>query len=250
MFYVYNLKNDINNISIRGNYSITNCHAMFYGLTNITFLDLSKFDTSEAIDMSCMFCSLSLKSINLNHFNTLKVNNVGSIFYKCNELTSLNLNSFNTSSLYIMAYMLYNCFNLKKLNIYNFDTTSVTYCDSMFYNVTKLIYCFKNENNISNIQNLIPVNSIINCKEIFFENYPSNLINNNNIYVNFSINYSSTISTKEELTDKITEIKETYISETINLEELNNTITEIKETYISEILINSEVLNNTITEKI
>ena len=40
-FYVYNLNEEDNNISIKFNETIENCNVMFYGLTNITKIDFT-----------------------------------------------------------------------------------------------------------------------------------------------------------------------------------------------------------------
>ena len=54
-YYVYNLINDINNITIIWNNTIKDCNSMFYNLKNIINLDFSNFDTSEVTSMNCMF---------------------------------------------------------------------------------------------------------------------------------------------------------------------------------------------------
>ena len=52
--FVYNLSEQINNITIIWNSQITNCQSMFYNLSNITYIDLSDFDTSKVNDMGSM----------------------------------------------------------------------------------------------------------------------------------------------------------------------------------------------------
>ena len=169
-FSVYNLKNDINNISIRWNYSITNCNSMFGGLSNIIDIDLSNFDASEVLDMTCMFrdCT-SLTSINFKNINTLNLNNMDGMFYECNALISLNLNSFDTSLVTKMLHLFFGCTKLNKLNMYNFNFSSVKEKDDMFYNVNDLIYCIK-PGMESPIRDQFPTSSKNNCSEICFEN--------------------------------------------------------------------------------
>ena len=53
--YVYNLTEQINNITIIFNNQIKDCCGMFYGLKNITKIDLSYFNTSLVTDMRSMF---------------------------------------------------------------------------------------------------------------------------------------------------------------------------------------------------
>ena len=172
-FFVYNLKNNENEIIIKWNYTITNCAVMFHELNNIIYLDFSKFDSSKVTDISFMFryCT-SLTSINFHNFNTQNVNTMHGAFIRCEQLTSLNLFSFNTLLVSDVRNLFYGCIKLKKLNIYNFDTSSVTSSDYMFNGVSNLIYCVKDITKISSISNRFPSSSIMNCSEIYNdENY-------------------------------------------------------------------------------
>ena len=53
---VYNLQNDLTEVRIIFNQEIKQCNMMFYGLSNITKIDLSKFDSSKVTSMMSMFC--------------------------------------------------------------------------------------------------------------------------------------------------------------------------------------------------
>ena len=79
-----NLENEINNITMIWNQPLTNCNNMFKDLINITYIDLSQFDSSKVTDMKCMFCNCSnLTSINLDNFDTSSVNNMKGMFSDC-----------------------------------------------------------------------------------------------------------------------------------------------------------------------
>ena len=93
-FYVNNLTNNENHITIKFNEPLTNCDVMFFGLSNIIYINFIKVDSSRVKSMIGMFCG-------------------------CNNLTSLDLNNFNTSSVIYMEYMLYGCTNLKSLDLNN-----------------------------------------------------------------------------------------------------------------------------------
>ena len=130
---IYDLNEGKNTIIMKWNYEITNCCGMFYNLTNIIEIDLSKFDSSSVKDMRAMFqgCT-SLTSLNLNSFNTSSVINMFSMFQDCENLISLDLSSFDTSLVKDIGKMFYNCKNLNNLDLKNFNTSSVLEMHNVF----------------------------------------------------------------------------------------------------------------------
>ena len=102
------------------------------------YLDLSNFDTSNALDISFMFSkSYKLKEIKgINKFNTKYVKNMTAMFQGCFELEYLDLSNFDTSNTSDMSFMFYKCNKLKYLNISKF----------MIYDMTKNIFLFKRNN--------------------------------------------------------------------------------------------------------
>ena len=198
-FIVYNLIRPVNIIRLKWNYTFTNCNTMFSSLNNITKIDFSAFDTSNVIDMRCMFrgCT-SLQSLNLNNLNTSLVNNMVGMFKNCENLKTIELTNFDTSSVINMYGMFSYCYSLVSLNLSNFDTSKVINmnalfyrCDSlkrlvlknnktnnasfidMFHTNTTLVYCIKETS--SNL--FQPLSRFqINCSDYCFENYQSKLI--------------------------------------------------------------------------
>ena len=65
-------KNKISNVVLKFNNKIKSCNKIFYGITSITSIDLSKFDFSKVTDMSYMFrgCT-NLESINFGNIHKL-----------------------------------------------------------------------------------------------------------------------------------------------------------------------------------
>ena len=106
-YYVYNLEEEENNITIKFNKTLKNCSVMFYGLSNLTKINFTNFDSSEVTNMDYMF-------------------------YNCSNLISLDLTNFNTKSVAVMGYMFFGCSNLIYLDLSNFDTTSTTSMGHMF----------------------------------------------------------------------------------------------------------------------
>jgi len=73
---VYDLKKEINNVTLVWDHLFDDCYSMFEKLNNIIQIDCSKFDTSEVTSMWAMFYHCEkLKYINLKYMNTSKLNN-------------------------------------------------------------------------------------------------------------------------------------------------------------------------------
>ena len=126
----------------KGNYTfkiiwynkLTTCQRMFYNLSNIINIDLSKFDSSLVTDMTQMFTyCFSLNSINMENLNTSLVHRMYEMFVVCQSLQFLNLSSFDTSLVTDMSGMFSNCYSLTSLNLSNFNTKLVESMDFMFF---------------------------------------------------------------------------------------------------------------------
>ena len=143
---------------------VTNMEYMFFGLSNLTSVDLSNFDTSKVTDMGFMLDNCSnLTSLDLSNFDTSNVTNMTSMFTKCSKLTSLDVSNFDTSNVRDMSMMFDGCSNLTSLDLSDFDTSKVTYMNYMFfkcYNLTTIKgvidmkSCTKYEGMFSNCSNL------------------------------------------------------------------------------------------------
>ena len=132
------LENESNIIKmIWNNSKITTCKSMFLELSNITEINLSKFDTSLVTEMQSMFKDcLSLNSIDLTNFNTSLVTDMNYMFFRCELLLSIDLSSFNTSLVRSMANMFSGCSSFKSINLLNFNTSLVTDISSFIsYNI-------------------------------------------------------------------------------------------------------------------
>ena len=89
--------------------------SMFYGCSNVTTLDVSKFDTRNVTYM-------------------------GSMFRGCSSLTTLEANNFDTSNVINMSFMFYDCINLTTIYVSdNFVTNQVEDSSEMFGRCSKLI---------------------------------------------------------------------------------------------------------------
>ena len=165
----YDYRSNITSVSFKTGNTIkpTSTAYLFYGLSNITSLDLSNLDTSNVTNMTWMFngCEslikikgsenlvsskvttmerifnycISLSSLETSNWNTSNVSIMTGIFDGCKSLTSLDLSSFNTSKVKSMDYMFYGCESLTEIiGLDNFDTSEVTSMNSMFYECNNL----------------------------------------------------------------------------------------------------------------
>ena len=112
----------------------TSCFSMFTRCRRLTQIDLSKFNTSNIVNMLCMFAvNENITQLDLSKFDTSRVTNMSSMFSGCESLTQLDLSSFNTSQITAMYEMFENCVSLTQLDLSNFDTSQVTTMNRIFY---------------------------------------------------------------------------------------------------------------------
>ena len=113
---------------------------MFNDCKQLKTLDVSKFDTSNVVDMKRMFAGCGqLKTLNLFSFDTTNVKSFFWMFRKCALLEEVRITSFNSSNVINMYGMFVNCSNLK--NVYlgdNFVTPNLYNCAGMFSACSKL----------------------------------------------------------------------------------------------------------------
>ena len=140
--HTYNfIQSDNNFVELIWNKNVYNCRFMFFGCSDITYIDLSNFNSSQVVTMSYMFsgCS-SLTSLNLANFDTSQVNIMNYMFNGCSSLKSLNLSSFDNSQIIEMYSMFCGCSSLLSLNLTNFNTSLVTDVRFMFDGCVSLSY--------------------------------------------------------------------------------------------------------------
>ena len=113
--------------------NITQAMNMFADCSYLTDLDLSNFDTSKVTNFSSMFyrCS-SLTTI--PQFDTSSGTDFGNMFYSCSSLTTIP--QFDTSKGTNFGSMFYQCFKLT--TVPQFDTSKGTNFGSMFNSSIKL----------------------------------------------------------------------------------------------------------------
>ena len=96
--------------------NVTRMGVMFNDCKSLTELDVSKFNTSKAIDMNYMFGGLPNIYLDLSNFDTSKVTNMMFMFANSN-FTSLDLSSFDTSNVTNMTWMFSDASNLQTIYV-------------------------------------------------------------------------------------------------------------------------------------
>lgn len=126
---------------------------MFRKCATLTSLDLTMFDTSNAVNMGGMFNGCNkLTSLNISNWNTSNVNNMSWMFNDCVLLTPLTTN-FNTSSATNM-YAMFSNTAAASLDLSNFDTSNVTTMMYMFNSGTKLTSVNLSSFNTTNVTDM------------------------------------------------------------------------------------------------
>lgn len=136
----------------------TDCTYMFYYFTNVTNLDLAKFDSSEVTTMNGMFFNMkSLESLDLSHFNTHKNTDLAAFLGNASKLKILNLTNFNTENVSDMRAVFYGVESLENIDVSSFNTSKVTSMESMFANdsaLTELDLSNFNTTSVTDMKNM------------------------------------------------------------------------------------------------
>ncbi|EOG9807295.1 BspA family leucine-rich repeat surface protein [Listeria monocytogenes] len=111
------------------------CDSLFEYI-HVTSLDLSNFDTSQAINMRYMFFKSSITSLDLSNFDTSKVTDMSWMFGE-SATASLDLSSFDTSSVTSMRGMFHES-AATSIDVSSFDTSKVTDMHFMFASASQL----------------------------------------------------------------------------------------------------------------
>ncbi len=128
---------------------------MFRDMSSLESIDVSKFDTSNVVEMGNMFDGCKkLVSLNLSNFDTSKVVLMAEMFRNCTSLENLDLSSFNTSNVVSMVSMFKECENLIQLNISSFNTKNVHHMGAMFAGCKKLQKLDVTGFNTSNVEDM------------------------------------------------------------------------------------------------
>lgn len=112
---------------------LTDLSSAFMNCSKLTTIDTFNLDTSNVINVYCMFDSCSsLISLDLSNFDTSDARDMWSMFADCSALTTLDLRNFDTSQVTDMHEMFAGCSKLTSLNVSSFNTSNVKDMTCMF----------------------------------------------------------------------------------------------------------------------
>ena len=102
-------------------------------LSNLSYIDASKLDTSKVENMYSMFSrARGLTNLDLSKWDTSKVTNMGGMFLSASGLTKLDIGNWNTGKVTEMDWMFSSASGLTNLDIGKWDTSKVTSMVAMF----------------------------------------------------------------------------------------------------------------------
>ena len=162
----YSNRDQVTNVVFNGNVSTSaQANGMFYGMSNLTSLDLSSLNMSSTTamnnflngdrnltdlvlptstgaltDTSSMFYGCNgLKSLDISGLNTRDVVNAYRTFYGCTGLTSLTLGNFASGGKATdLSQLFYNCNELSQLDVSRIDVSQTTTMSNMFNGCSNL----------------------------------------------------------------------------------------------------------------
>ena len=147
---------DVSNITyFGGNQGNNNEYGTFYDCKSLPSLDLSKWNTSKAVNLKGIFENCySLSSIKFgNNWNTNNVKDTSKMFSYCKSLSSLDTSILNTANVTDMADMFNGCSSLASLDLSSFDTANVTGMSSMFKGCSSLASLDLSNWNVTKLDN-------------------------------------------------------------------------------------------------
>ena len=154
----------------------------FLDCHNITYVDLSHFNSSSLTHIGGMFQRCySLIYVNFSNFVTKTITNMDHVFAECFSLISVDLSNFDTSLAVDIQKFFYDCKSLKYINLKNFeqknDVCYIYIFDGIPNNITACINKTKSPDLYQLIENMN--DSYIDCSDEWFIR-KKEIINNNN----------------------------------------------------------------------
>ena len=160
MAYLFNNCHNLKEIKGLNNFittGVTDFQSMFKSCFQLEYIDLSSFDSSNAVNMDYIFDDChKLKGIKgLNKLNTSNLTSLEGMFQLCFGLKYIDVSNFDTSNVTNMSYMFNKCKKLKEIKGLNqFKTNNNTNTYAMFQFCTELEYLDLSNFDTSNVTDM------------------------------------------------------------------------------------------------
>lgn len=136
---------EINGISDWDVSNATDIRLAFAHCTNLTTVDIEKWDTSNVQLFAGLFSGhswvgdMKFTDLNIEHWDTSSATDMASMFYGCAQLTEAPVKYWDVSNVKTFSHMFADCYKLKKLNIENWQTSSVENFDAFLNDCHALV---------------------------------------------------------------------------------------------------------------
>ena len=174
-------------------------------LTNLQFNN--SIDTHKVVDMSSMFDSIRVNSLDLSDFDTSNVTKMYRLFSGATMLSSLDISSFNTSKVTNMSNMFNSLGATEIIGLNLLDTSNVTDMNFMFYRSNVPVLDLRS----FNTSKLIDMRSMFgysNTTKIDLSNFDtSNVTDMNGVFSGSKI---KTIDVSNFNTSKVTSMRDMF----------------------------------------
>lgn len=138
--YRTNIVGIINNVPSDKPLQPVSINSWFYEMNNVSSIDMSMFDTTNTIDISCMLYGASgiTNITGLQGWNTTQMVEMGNAFAGIKADFAEQIVNWNTVNVKSMAWMFWGCEGLSWLDLSHWDTRSLQSNYNMFYQCTSL----------------------------------------------------------------------------------------------------------------
>lgn len=135
MSYMFNTCEKLKSIDFSGwnTNNLTKCRDMFYNCYELSNLDINHFKVHKVQLFNDMFSRTNITEIDLSNWNTKNALSFTMMFYRCDKLKIANLSNWNTSKLKSTASMFEYCPSLKEIiGLTEWDISNIENSSFMF----------------------------------------------------------------------------------------------------------------------
>ena len=126
--------------------NVTNMEFTFGGCVKFQYLDVADWDVSQVTSFDSFLSTVSsnvgnmgLKSIDVSKWDTSSAVDMFGMFYGCGNMTKLDLRGLDVENVTNMSHMLCDCYSLTEIDFTGWNTASILTVDAMFNNCNSMM---------------------------------------------------------------------------------------------------------------